>query len=90
MKMLVADPDNTEDVVFDFAGNDGKATGNTFDVSGDYWYVEGIKFLNGGGVRVGGNHNILKNCDFAGHQVFQFQELMVLQNRKTGLHTTRL
>lgn len=67
MKMLVADPDNTEDVVFDFAGNDGKATGNTFDVSGDYWYVEGIKFLNGGGVRVGGNHNILKNCDFAGH-----------------------
>lgn len=67
MKMLVADPDNKEDVVFDFAGNDGKATGNTFDVSGDYWYVEGIKFLNGGGVRVGGNHNILKNCDFAGH-----------------------
>ena len=67
MKMLVADPNNTEDVVFDFAGNDGKATGNTFDVSGDYWYVEGIKFLNGGGVRVGGNHNILKNCDFAGH-----------------------
>lgn len=78
--------------VFDFAGNDGKATGNTFDVSGDYWYVEGIKFLNGGGVRVGGNHNILKNCVLQDIliQVFQFQELMVLQNRKIGLHTTRL
>ena len=26
-----------------------------------------LNSLNGGGVRVGGNHNILKNCDFAGH-----------------------
>lgn len=67
-KMLMACPDNTGDVIIDFADpSNGKATGNTFDFSGDYWYVSGIKFLNGGGVRVGGNHNILENCDFAGH-----------------------
>ncbi|MCM1466899.1 MAG: hypothetical protein NC086_02030, partial [Alistipes sp.] len=65
-KQLVACPDNTGDVIFDFA-NKGAATGNTFDFSGDYWYVKGIKFLNGGGVRVGGDHNILELCDFAGH-----------------------
>lgn len=67
-KMLKACPDNTKDVIIDFADpTSGKATSATFDFSGDYWYVSGIKFLNGGGVRVGGNHNILENCDFAGH-----------------------
>lgn len=67
MKQLIACPENTGDVIFDFADAKGKATGYTFDFSGDYWYVKGIKFLNGGGVRVGGNHNILELCDFAGH-----------------------
>ena len=67
-KMLKACPDNTKDVIIDFADpSTGKATSATFDFSGDYWYVSGIKFLNGGGVRVGGNHNVLENCDFAGH-----------------------
>lgn len=67
-KMLMACPDNTGDVIIDFANpSNGKATSYTFDFSGDYWYVSGIKFLNGGGVRVGGNHNVLENCDFAGH-----------------------
>lgn len=67
LKQLVACPDNTGDVIFDFADKSGKATSYTFDFSGDYWYVKGIQFLNGGGVRVGGNHNILELCDFAGH-----------------------
>lgn len=66
-KMLMACPDNTKDVVIDFTDSKGKATSYTFDFSGDYWQVSGIKFINGGGVRVGGNHNVLQNCDFAGH-----------------------
>lgn len=68
MKMLMACPDNTGDVIIDFANpSTGKATAYTFDFSGDYWYVSGIKFFNGGGVRLGGNYNVLENCDFAGH-----------------------
>lgn len=66
-KMLMACPDNTGNVVIDFADSNGKATKYTFDFSGDYWYVSGIQFLNGGGVRVGGNYNTLIDCDFAGH-----------------------
>lgn len=67
LKQLIACPENKGDVIFDFADSKGKATNYTFDFSGDYWYIKGIKFLNGGGVRVGGNHNILELCDFAGH-----------------------
>lgn len=67
MKQLVACPDNKGDVIFDFADSKDKATSYTFDFSGDYWYVKGIKFINGGGVRVGGNHNILELCEFNGH-----------------------
>ena len=69
MKYFMAAPDNTEDVVFDFGGSftDSKFVSNTFDLSGDYWYVSGMKFGNGGGVRLGGSHNIVKNCDFYGH-----------------------
>lgn len=69
MKYFMAAPDNTEEVVFDFGGSftDSKFVSNTFDLSGDYWYVSGMKFGNGGGVRLGGSHNIVKNCDFYGH-----------------------
>ena len=69
MKYFMAAPDNTEDVVFDFGGSfvDSKFVSNTFDLSGDYWYVSGMKFGNGGGVRLGGSHNIVENCDFYGH-----------------------
>lgn len=69
MKYFMAAPGNTEDVVFDFGGSftDSKFVSNTFDLSGDYWYVSGMKFGNGGGVRLGGSHNIVKNCDFYGH-----------------------
>ena len=66
-KVLSADPDNTEDVIIDFSKDDGTASGNTFDISGNYWIIKGLKIVNGGGVRVGGNHNIVMNCDFAGH-----------------------
>jgi len=69
MKYFMAAPDNTEDVIFDFGGSfvDSKFVSNTFDLSGDYWYVSGMKFGNGGGVRLGGSHNIVENCDFYGH-----------------------
>ena len=63
------DPASSDDVIMDFGGSyaSSKFVSNTFDFSGDYWTVDGIKFANGGGVRVGGNHNILKNCEFYGH-----------------------
>ena len=69
MKYFMAAPDNTEDVVFDFGGSftDSKFVSNTFDLSGDYWYVANMKFANGGGVTLGGSHNILEGCDFYGH-----------------------
>lgn len=69
MKYLMAAPDNTEDVIFDFGGDfkADKFVSNTFDLSGDYWYVSDIKFANGGGVRLGGNHCIIERCDFYGH-----------------------
>jgi hypothetical protein len=69
MKYFMAAPDNTEDVVFDFGGSftDSKFVSNTFDLSGDYWYVSNMKFANGGGVTLGGSHNILEGCDFYGH-----------------------
>lgn len=69
MKYLMAAPDNTEDVIFDFGGDfkANKFISNTFDLSGDYWYVSDIKFANGGGVRLGGNHCIIERCDFYGH-----------------------
>ena len=68
-KYLMKDPASSGDVVMDFGGSyaSKKFVSNTFDFSGDYWTIEGIKFANGGGVRVGGNHNILKNCEFYGH-----------------------
>ena len=68
-KYFMAAPDNTEEVVFDFGGSfvDKKFVSNTFDLSGDYWYVANMKFANGGGVRLGGSHNILEGCDFYGH-----------------------
>lgn len=68
-KYLMKDPASSGDVVMDFGGSYAakKFVSNTFDFSGDYWTIEGIKFANGGGVRVGGNHNILKNCEFYGH-----------------------
>mgnify|MGYP004459007595 FL=1 len=68
-KYLMKDPASSGDVVMDFGGSyaDKKFVSNTFDFSGDYWTIDGIKFANGGGVRVGGNHNILKNCEFYGH-----------------------
>lgn len=52
MKYFIVTPDNTEDVVFDFGGSftDSKFVSNTFDLSGDYWYVSNMKFANGGGV----------------------------------------
>ena len=69
MKYFMAAPDNTEDVIFDFGGSfvDSKFVSNTFDLSGDYWYVANMKFANGGGVTLGGSHNILEGCDFYGH-----------------------
>ena len=69
MKYFMAAPDNTEDVIFDFGGSfvGKKFVSNTFDLSGDYWYVANMKFANGGGVRLGGSHNILEGCDFYGH-----------------------
>lgn len=68
-KYLMKDPTASGDVVMDFGGSyaAGKFISNTFDFSGDYWTIDGIKFANGGGVRVGGNHNIIKNCEFYGH-----------------------
>jgi hypothetical protein len=68
-KYLMKDPDSTGDVIMDFGGDYSakKYVSNTFDFSGDYWTVDGIKFANGGGVRVGGNHNIIQNCEFYGH-----------------------
>lgn len=69
MKYFMAAPDNTEDVIFDFGGSfvDSKFVSNTFDLSGDYWYVANMKFANGGGVTLGGSHNVLEGCDFYGH-----------------------
>ena len=68
-KYLMKDPTASGNVVMDFGGSyaAGKFVSNTFDFSGDYWTIDGIKFANGGGVRVGGNHNIIKNCEFYGH-----------------------
>lgn len=68
-KYFMKDPASSGDVIMDFGGSyaSSKFVSNTFDFSGDYWTVDGIKFANGGGVRVGGNHNILKNCEFYGH-----------------------
>lgn len=68
-KYLQKDPSSSGDVIIDFGGSyaDGKFVSNTFDISGDYWTIEGIKFANGGGVRVGGDHNIIMNCEFYGH-----------------------
>lgn len=68
-KYLMKDPSASGDVVIDFGGDysAGKFVSNTFDISGDYWTVDSIKFANGGGVRVGGNNNIIKNCEFYGH-----------------------
>lgn len=68
-KYLMKDPASSGDVVMDFGGSyaSKKFISNTFDFSGDYWTIDGIKFANGGGVRVGGNHNIIKNCEFYGH-----------------------
>lgn len=68
-KYFMKDPAASGDVIMDFGGSyaSSKFVSNTFDFSGDYWTVDGIKFANGGGVRVGGNHNILKNCEFYGH-----------------------
>lgn len=68
-KYFMKDPAASGDVIMDFGGSyaSKKFVSNTFDFSGDYWTVDGIKFANGGGVRVGGNHNILKNCEFYGH-----------------------
>lgn len=68
-KYFMKDPASSGDVIMDFGGSyaSNKFVSNTFDFSGDYWTVDGIKFANGGGVRVGGNHNILKNCEFYGH-----------------------
>lgn len=69
MKYFMAAPDNKEDVVFDFGGSfkDNKFVANTFDFSGDYWYISDIKFGNGGGVRLGGSHCVMERCDFYGH-----------------------
>lgn len=64
MKQLIADPDNTESVIFDFSV-DGQPSENTLCLSGDYWYFKGITFINGGGVRLGGNHNVMEACNFA-------------------------
>jgi hypothetical protein len=68
-KYLMKDPDSTGDVIMDFGGSYAKEVfvSNTFDFSGDYWTVDGIKFANGGGVRLGGSHNIIQNCEFYGH-----------------------
>lgn len=68
-KYLMKDPASSGNVVMDFGGSyaGNKFVSNTFDFSGDYWTIDGIKFANGGGVRVGGNHNIIKNCEFYGH-----------------------
>ncbi|MCH5344838.1 MAG: bacterial Ig-like domain-containing protein, partial [Acetatifactor sp.] len=58
LKHLYAYPENKGAVVFDLGGK----SSNTFAVSGDYWYVEGIEVTNGGGLRVGGNHNVIDSC----------------------------
>lgn len=93
MKYLMAAPDNTEDVIFDFGGDfkANKFISNTFDLSGDYWYVSDIKFANGGGVRLGGNHCIIERCDFYGHSNsgLQFQEQIQQPIKLTGHHITR-
>lgn len=50
-----------------------------------------MKFANGGGVTLGGSHNILEGCDFYGHSNsgLSVSRTDGSNKRQTGLHTIR-